>query len=62
MIRWIRRYGILLALPLIVVTQAMGCRSTGRYGGVDPCSGCGRSHQAKQHDGHASDGHNHAHP
>ncbi len=62
MIRWIRRYRILVVMPLFVVTLAIGCRSTGRHGGVNPCSGCGSSHQAKQHGDHGSHGHGHAHP
>ena len=57
MIQWIRRCSTLVVMPLCILALTVGCQSTGRHSRVDPCSGCGSSHQAKQNDGH-----NHAHP
>lgn len=63
MIRGLIRYRLLFVTPLLAVVFLIGCQSSGRHGRVDPCSGCGRSHQsADPGHGQANDGHDHAHP
>jgi len=60
MIRGLIRYGLILVTPLLAAVFLFGCQSSGRHERVDPCSGCGRSHQSAD-SGHrqADDGHDH---